>query len=62
MSSYIKELKNPKTGKTVKAFGIDNYFGSHQYGYGFRRDGKDVDPGTEFRDCDFYKAEDIEWK
>jgi hypothetical protein len=62
MSSFIKELKNPKTGKIVKAFCLDDYFGHHKYGYGFRRDGKDVDPGTEIRSCDFYKEEEIEWK
>ena len=26
MSSYIKKLKNPKTGKMQKVFCIDNYF------------------------------------
>ena len=42
MSSFITVLKNPKTGKAQKAWAIDDYFGQHQYGYFFRKNGKDV--------------------
>lgn len=43
MSSFLKDLKNPKTGKTYKAWCIDDYYGPHRYGYFFRKDGKDAD-------------------
>jgi len=43
MSSFIKDLKNPKTGKTQKAWCIDDYYGTHRYGYFFRKDGTDAD-------------------
>jgi hypothetical protein len=70
MSSYIKKLKNPKTGKMQKAYCIDDYFGSHIYGYGFRKDGKDANYKTLQVDflgrqdnlsveIDFYKAEEL---
>ena len=55
MSSYIKKLKNPVTGKMQKALCIDDYYGSHKYGYGFRKDGEDADwETTNMEDCDFY--------
>ena len=63
MSSFIKELINPKTGKKQKAFCIDDYYGSHKYGYGFLKDGGDADFTEtlkyQFIDCDFYKAEEL---
>ena len=31
MSSYMRELTNPKTGKKQNAFCIDDYFGEHRY-------------------------------
>ena len=39
MSSYIKTMLNPKTGKAQKAVCLDNYFRSHIYGYGFMKNG-----------------------
>lgn len=42
MSSYIKKLINPKTKKEQEAFCIDDYYGSHRYGYFFRKDGSDA--------------------
>lgn len=60
MSSYIHEAINPKTGKKQKAFFIDDYYGSHRYGVGFRKDGKDADfESMSFKDCDFYRDEEI---
>jgi len=53
MSSYLRDLTNPKTGKTQKAWCIDDYFGQHRYGYFFRRDGKDAD----FKDFDELQAD-----
>jgi len=40
MSSFIKQLKHPDTGKKQQALCIDDYFGQHRYGYFFRKDGK----------------------
>jgi hypothetical protein len=61
MSSFIREAVNPKTGKTVKAYFIDDYYGSHLYGVGFRKDGKDAsfDDFPYMDNCDFYKIEDL---
>lgn len=42
MSSFIKTHKNPKTKKEQACWCIDDYFGSHRYGYFFRKDGKDA--------------------
>ena len=38
MSSYRKEMVNPKTGKTEHAFLIDDLFGPHRYGVVFPSD------------------------
>ena len=64
MSSFLKELKNPKTGKTQVAYCIDDFYSSHIYGYGFRKDGKDANWDIEEKmnfktDCDFYKQEEL---
>jgi len=61
MSSYIDTRVNPKTGKEQKCFAIDDFYGSHQYGYGFPKDGSDADfkdfsKGYQDR-CDFYPWE-----
>lgn len=55
MSSYLKKLKNPKTGKEQVALCIDDFYSKHVYGYGFKKDGTDADFGTEFDECNFYK-------
>jgi len=64
MSTYIKQLKNPKTGKEQKAVCHDDHYGSHIYGYGFKKDGSDFEMMEDFRmmhkTCDFYKCEDLE--
>jgi len=63
MSSYVKRLKNPKTGKMQKAFCIDDYYGKHRYGYAFRKDGKDA--GLEdwsnvwLNGLDYFKEEEL---
>lgn len=62
MSSFIKELKNPKTGKKQKAFCVDNYYGNHIYGYGFLKDGSDANINLIYKidhNCDFYKYEEL---
>ena len=39
MSTYIDQAINPKTSKVQSAFFIDDYYGTHNYGVGFRKDG-----------------------
>ena len=60
MSSFIREAVNPKTGKKVKAFFIDDYYGAHLYGVGFRKDRFDADwQNLDMDDLDFYPIEDL---
>ena len=63
MSTYLKKLTNPKTGEEQVAVCADDYYGSHVYGYGFKREGTNFTPqdfGPEARSkCDFYRAEDL---
>ncbi len=60
MSSFIKAIKNPKTGKIVKALFLDDYYGEHRYGVGFRKDGKDVTfKINEAKYLKFYKEEEL---
>ena len=56
MSTYLKKLINPKTGEEQIAVCADDYYGSHQYGYGFKKDGTDftVEDFGSFAQCDFY--------
>ena len=39
MSTYIDTAINPKTGKPQLALFIDDYYGSHRYGVGFKNNG-----------------------
>ena len=57
MSSFIKEFINPRTGKKQVAYCIDDFYGRHQYGYGFLKNGKDAQIGETINteECDFYK-------
>ena len=64
MSNYTKKLKNPKTGKEQVALCADDFFGSHRYGYFFRKDGKDFDLNdtvdiTNYKDFYIFTEEDI---
>jgi hypothetical protein len=59
MSSYIKKLKHPKTGKEVEAFCLDDFYGSHINGYGFRKDGGDSKINDDMSDFYFYRFEDL---
>jgi len=43
MSSYIRNTKNPKTGRFEPAYWLDDYFSHHHYGVKFP-DGLVVDP------------------
>ena len=42
MSTYVDKAINPKTGKPQLALFIDDYYGSHRYGVGFKSDGTDA--------------------
>lgn len=57
MSSFIKEVKHPITGKIQKALFQDDYYGEHQYGVGFRKDGKDFTFDDKFEDVEFFKED-----
>lgn len=63
MSSFAKKTLNPKTKKLVKALWTDDYFGSHSYGVGFRKDGKNAKVGDDLSGDDyyFYPEEEIEY-
>lgn len=43
MSSFIRNTKNPETGKFEPAYWLDDYFGNHKYGVKFE-DGTVYDP------------------
>ena len=66
MSSFISREVNPKTNKEQVCFAIDNFYGSHQYGYCFPKDGSDANwdmfnEQFSYRDkCDCFSEEDIE--
>jgi len=55
MSSYIKKVKHPITGKKQDALFLDDYYGEHQYGVGFRKDGEDTTFDDKFEDLEFFK-------
>jgi hypothetical protein len=42
MSTYVDKAISPKTGKPQLALFIDDHYGSHQYGVGFKDDGTDA--------------------
>ena len=39
MSTYVDTAINPQTGEPQQALFIDDYYGSHRYGVGFKNDG-----------------------
>ncbi|GEM_PF-2384498 len=63
MSTYVDKAINPKTGKPQLALFIDDYYGTHRYGVGFKNNGTDAYLyDVENRDSDYtvYPLEDIE--
>jgi len=42
MSTYVDKAINPRTGKSQLALFIDDYYGTHRYGVGFKNDGADA--------------------
>jgi hypothetical protein len=60
MSSYCKKAINPKTGKKQIAGFIDDFYGIHQYGVLFKKDGKNFGWGTiNLEDYDAYRIEEV---
>lgn len=59
MSTFIKKLTNPKTGKEQMALCWDDYYGRHIYGYGFKQDGSDVTWEDKQEEMDFYRHEEL---
>lgn len=63
MSTYVDKAINPKTGKPQLALFIDDYYGSHRYGVGFKNDGTDASLyDIESRDFEYmvYPLEEID--
>ena len=42
MSTYVDKAINPKTNEPQLALFVDDYYGSHRYGVGFKDDGTDA--------------------
>lgn len=42
MSTYVDKAINPKNDKPQLALFIDDYYGPHRYGVGFKNDGTDA--------------------
>lgn len=62
MSTYVDKAINPKTSKPQLALFIDDYFGSHRYGVGFKNNGTDANLyDIENRDSEYtvYPLEEI---
>ena len=65
MSSYLKKLKHPTTGKEQVAACMDDYFKRHEYGYFFMKDGTDYNWNSVVSSTDvdiFSEAELVEQK
>lgn len=58
MSSYVKKLRHPVTGEEKVALCLDDFYGHHLYGYGFKKDGSDADLHGKFNvdDYDFFRS------
>lgn len=60
MSSFYKELTNPKTGKKQMASCIDGYFGGREYGYAFMKNGEKPNSGFWHEDdYDIFRKEEV---
>jgi len=63
MSTYVDKAINPKTDKSQLALFIDDYYGSHRYGVGFKNDGTNANLyDIENRDSEYmvYPLEEIQ--
>ena len=59
MSSYYKKTINPKTGKEELALWLDNYYGGHRYGIGFKKDGTEINKEEDISEFEFYKEDEL---
>ena len=60
MSTYTDKLTHPLTGKKQIAICHDDHFGKHKYGYGFNKDGSDVElMKFSIKDMDFFTFEEL---
>jgi len=62
MSSYVDKAINPSTGKPQLALFIDDYYGSHRYGVGFKHDGTEAslyDTENRYSEYTVYPLEEI---
>lgn len=57
MSDFIKKVKHPITGQLMDAMFLDNYYSSHEYGVGFKRDGGNVTFNTQLSELEFFKED-----
>lgn len=67
MSTYVDKAINPKTSKPQLALFLDDYFGPHRYGVGFKDDGTGAslyDTANEDSGYTIYPLEEIvaEWQ
>jgi len=60
MSTFIQNIKHPKTGKPQEALCLDDYYGSHRYGYAFRKDGKEATwSDLDLTECDIFNEDEL---
>ena len=59
MSNFIAKAKHPATGKLQDAFFVDDYYGSHIYGVGFRKDDIKLEITDSFEDLEFFREEEL---
>ena len=60
MSSFIKKVKHPLTNKEQVAIFLNNYYGPHIYGVGFKKDGTDAEiEETKTHEMDFFLEKEV---
>lgn len=61
MSTFVDTAINPQTNEPQKALFIDDHYGSHQYGVGFKNDGTEpsILEKIVLSDYTIYPLEDI---
>lgn len=61
MSTYVDTAINPKTDKSQSALFIDDYYGKHRYGVGFKHDGTEPNIFEKIETSEYaiYPLEDI---
>ena len=64
MSTYVDNAVNPKTGESQLALFIDDFYGSHRYGVGFKNNGTDASlyDRIDINEYTIYPLEEIKMK